>query len=78
MTSVDLAILGGGCAGLSLARDIARLAPQTSGGRRVVVLEPRLRYENDRTWCGWFLADETQDPLVSRRWPAWRFSLGEE
>lgn len=78
MTSVDLAILGGGCAGLSLARDIARLAPQTPGGRRVVVLEPRLRYENDRTWCGWFLADETQDPLVSRRWPAWRFSLGEE
>jgi len=75
MKPVDLAILGGGCAGLSLARDIARLGTLS----RVVVLEPRPRYENDRTWCFWSLAGEAEDPLISRRWSAWRFSrVGEQ
>jgi len=74
MKPVDLAILGGGCAGLSLARDISRLGTLS----RVVVLEPRPRYENDRTWCFWSLAGEAADPLVSRRWSAWRFSRGGE
>jgi len=75
MKPVDLAILGGGCAGLSLARDIARLGTSS----RVVVIEPRSCYENDRTWCFWTLAGEPENPLISRRWSAWRFSrLGEE
>ena len=40
----DVAILGGGCAGLSLA---VRLA---GTGLRVTVVEPRLEYEDDRVW----------------------------
>jgi lycopene beta-cyclase len=77
MTRVDLAILGGGCAGLSLARDLAR-QPQ-SGSRspaKVVVIEPREHYEDDRTWCFWEGPDEEGDSLVQRRWHAWRFSTG--
>ena len=38
----DVAILGGGCAGLSLA---VRLA---TSGLRVTVIEPRLGYGDDR------------------------------
>jgi lycopene beta-cyclase len=47
---VELVILGGGCAGLSLAMQLAQLgrrAPST------VILESRPVYENDRTWCFW-------------------------
>lgn len=47
---VDLLILGGGCAGLSLAMQLAQrgqCAPST------LILEQRVRYENDRTWCFW-------------------------
>jgi len=71
MKAIDLAIIGGGCAGLSLARDIARC---NDGKRQVTVFEPRLHYENDRTWCFWSLKNEAEDTLVSRRWQAWQFS----
>ena len=47
---LDLLILGGGCAGLSLARQLAlhgAHAPST------LIVEQRACYENDRTWCFW-------------------------
>jgi len=53
--AVDLAILGGGCAGLSLARELA--ANQVK--RSVIVIEPRQAYEDDRSWCFW-AADQHQ------------------
>ncbi len=74
MTTIDLAIIGGGCAGLSLARDIALRTEDKQDGRQVTVFEPRTHYENDRTWCFWSLKDEAEDPLVSRRWKSWQFS----
>ncbi|WP_146069326.1 lycopene cyclase family protein, partial [Cryobacterium sp. Y11] len=45
----DLVILGAGLAGLTLA---ARLARERSGPR-VVLLEPRTAYRDDRSWCFW-------------------------
>ena len=71
MKRIDLAIIGGGCAGLSLARDIARRAKSDP---QVVVFEPREHYENDRTWCFWSLANDAPDSLVSHRWSEWQFS----
>jgi len=64
---VDLAIIGGGCAGLSLAE---RLARQGYTGA-VRVIEPRERYTDDRSWCFWA---RDVHPLASRRWRSWRFS----
>jgi lycopene beta-cyclase len=46
----DLIILGGGCAGLSLAMQLAKLGndcPNTT------IIESRESYVNDRTWCFW-------------------------
>lgn len=66
----DIAILGGGCAGLSLAR---RLATSPVAGR-IVVLEPRETYTDDRSWCFWAGRTHANAHLVARSWPRWRFS----
>lgn len=68
----DLLIIGAGCAGLSLAREIAR---QCGGQntRRVILLEPRENYSNDRTWCFWQRHTEIDRALVSKSWNAWQF-----
>ncbi len=47
---VELLILGGGCAGLSLAMQLAKLGPRAPS---TVILERRPVYVNDRTWCFW-------------------------
>lgn len=64
-TQYDLIILGGGCAGLSLASRLASLGPKSPG---TLVLESRSRYVNDRTWCFWDTVDHRLSHLVSHKW----------
>lgn len=64
-TDLDLVVLGGGCAGLSLA---LRLAEQPGRCRRVAVLESRSAYINDRSWCFWRLGPHRYESLVARSW----------
>ncbi|MCX2523808.1 lycopene cyclase family protein [Larsenimonas rhizosphaerae] len=63
----DIAILGGGCAGLSLAWHLCQ-QPST---QRIIIIEPRREYEEDRTWCGWPLAPHPFDHCVVARWHQW-------
>lgn len=76
MPDVDLAIIGGGCAGLSLAM---RLARHPKGVPRTVIIEPRERYANDRTWAFWDdgPALEGLADMVARRWHRWQVSAGD-
>lgn len=46
----ELIIIGGGCAGLSLA---SRLAERDTHCPRIIILESRTCYTHDRTWCFW-------------------------
>jgi lycopene beta-cyclase len=46
----DLIILGGGCAGLSLAMQLATLGKDCP---KTTIIESREAYVNDRTWCFW-------------------------
>lgn len=66
----DIAILGGGCAGLSLARRLAT----SKTAKRVVILEPRETYTDDRSWCFWAARNHANAHLVGQSWPRWRFS----
>jgi len=66
----DLLILGAGLAGLTLA---ARLARECSSPR-IVLLEPRTAYRDDRSWCFWRPEQHDLSHLVSRRWNTWTFS----
>ncbi len=62
---VDIAILGGGCAGLSLAARLARTRFS------VQVIEPRTHYTNDRTWSFWRTASDPFEDCVRAEWRAW-------
>ena len=66
----ELVILGGGLAGLSLA---SRLA--TSGyGKRVVIVEPRPHYHDDRSWSFWTPRGSPLAASATRTWDRWSFS----
>jgi lycopene beta-cyclase len=62
---VDIAILGGGCAGLSVA---VRLA---LAGRNLRVIEPRTRYVDDRAWSFWRTAPDPFEDCVRASWSHW-------
>lgn len=62
----DILILGGGCAGLSLA---LRLAADRNNCPSTVILESRAHYSNDRTWCFWDDGSAHLRELVQHRWP---------
>lgn len=69
---VDVAIIGGGCAGLSLAKRLANTRLQ------VTVLEPRRHYEEDRTWSFWTDAPEHHAGCLRRQWKRWTVAYGDQ
>ena len=71
--AIDIVIIGGGCAGLSLASRLAEdtTFPNRADNMRVLVIEPRVEYVNDKTWCFW---SKPKSPLAYKSWSAWNFS----
>ena len=67
---VDLVILGAGCAGLSLA---ARLA-NGDGDLRVVMLDPRTEFADDRSWSFWHHNRHALHEVVAHEWNSWTYS----
>lgn len=65
---IDIAILGGGCAGLSVAARLAR------SGRSLIVIEPRARYSDDRAWSFWRTAPDPFEDCVQASWSSWSVS----
>ncbi len=68
LPDTQVAILGGGCAGLSVAVRLAAL------NIPAVVIEPRTAYEEDRTWSFWRDRPDPFDDCVRARWSRWRVS----
>lgn len=64
----DVAILGAGLAGLSLA---VRLAAPRFAGLRVLVVERRRSYVRDRTWSYWSGAPHPFQGAVAHTWDRW-------
>ena len=65
-------IAGAGLGGLTVAAALAR-APD---GPRVVVIDPRTRWDNDRTWCFWVPPGDPSLALAAHRWDRWSVSAG--
>jgi len=64
----ELIILGGGCAGLSLAARLLHERPDIA----LIIVEPRTRYEEDRTWCGWRISQHFFSDCVVAQSDTWR------
>ena len=62
---IDLIILGGGCAGLSLGMNLSKFGEASP---RTVILEGRTHYTNDRTWCFWGGFGSDSEEFATYRW----------
>ncbi|AII51776.1 lycopene cyclase family protein [Hymenobacter sp. APR13] len=62
----DYLIVGGGAAGLSLAYHISQ-EPRLAG-KRVLLLEPEAKDQNDRTWSFWTDGPMLFDGIVAHEW----------
>ena len=60
----EIIIIGGGCAGLSLAMRLSGPVEKKS----VLIVEARTEYANDRTWCFWGTDSAQLRHLVTQRW----------
>ncbi|MHA7836113.1 MAG: lycopene cyclase family protein [bacterium] len=70
----DVVIVGGGCAGLSLACELSQNAPEAF--RRIHLIEPRERYTRDRTWSFWAVRRHAFEASVAHRWHRWSVRWG--
>ena len=70
----DLIVIGGGCAGLSLARRLI----EDESTLRVLILEHRDAYSDDRTWCFWENSDHSLKNLEAKTWATWQFSCADD
>lgn len=61
----DLVILGGGCAGLSLAMRLADAGPSAPS---TLILEKNANYLNDKTWCFWDEGNPELKSWVDHSW----------
>lgn len=69
----DLIILGGGCAGLSLATRVASAVPFSI---RTLIVEGRTSYTNDRTWCFWGADSSAVAHPIEHQWGKMRITSG--
>ena len=66
MKEFDYVIIGGGCAGLSLAYELEihkKLEKKT-----LAIIEPRLEYKKDKTWSFWKVSSHNFDDCVKKNW----------
>ena len=71
-TDYDYAIVGAGCAGLSLAVRLSRLVGR---GQRIALIDPRASYGMDRIWCFWNTIAHPFVPAVEHSWQRWKVRL---
>tara|TARA_B100000214_G_C23916202_1_gene603817 strand:- start:10 stop:1074 length:1065 start_codon:yes stop_codon:yes gene_type:complete len=66
MKEFDYVIIGGGCAGLSLAYELdihSKLDEKT-----LAIIEPREDYKRDKTWSFWKVNQHNFDDCIKNRW----------
>ena len=66
MKEFDYIIIGGGCAGLSLAYELE--INEKLKGKTLAIIEPREEYKRDKTWSFWKVAPHNFDDCVKKNW----------
>ena len=66
MKEFDYIIIGGGCAGLSLAYELQ--INNKLNNKLLAIIEPRSDYKRDKTWSFWKVFDHNFDDCVIKNW----------
>ena len=66
MKEFDYVIIGGGCAGLSLAYELETNNKLDS--KTLAIIEPRTEYKRDKTWSFWKVVNHNFDDCVIKSW----------
>ncbi|MDB9826122.1 lycopene cyclase family protein [Candidatus Pelagibacter sp.] len=66
MIDFDYIIIGGGCAGLSLAYELQ--IHNKLENKTLAIVEPRAEYKKDKTWSFWKVAPHNFDDCLKNNW----------
>ena len=66
MKEFDYIIVGGGCAGLSLAYELE--VHKKLENKTLAIVEPRSEYKKDKTWSFWKVVPHNFDDCVKKNW----------
>ena len=66
MREFDYVIIGGGCAGLSLAYELD--LHQKLNDKTLAIVEPRAKYTRDKTWSFWKIDPHNFEDCVKKSW----------
>ena len=66
MNEFDYVIIGGGCAGLSLAYELE--INNKLNNKSLAIIEPRTEYKRDKTWSFWKVVKHNFDDCVIKSW----------
>ena len=61
----DIAIIGAGCAGLSLAYQISK---NKNTKKKVIILDNKLEFKKDRTWSFWKVEEHDFEDCLEKEW----------
>jgi lycopene beta-cyclase len=71
-TDFEYAIAGAGLSGLSLALELNKLNRKISADQNICLIEPRLEYDRDHTWCFWQDSTAKNSAKVTKSWHTWK------
>ena len=74
MREFDYIIIGGGCAGLSLAYEL-NLHNKLSK-KKLAIIEPRKEYIRDKTWSFWKVTPHNFEDCVKKSWNKFNLRIG--
>ena len=73
MKEFDYIIIGGGCAGLSLAYELE--IHEKLKDKTLAIIEPREIYKKDKTWSFWKVTPHNFDDCVKKNWENFSINL---
>jgi lycopene beta-cyclase len=76
MKEFDYIIIGGGCAGLSLAYELEINGKLTD--KTLAIVEPRKKYERDKTWSFWKVFNHNFEDCVIKSWNNFTINISEK
>ena len=76
MKEFDYIIIGGGCAGLSLAYELE--IRNKLNDKTLAIVEPRLVYKKDKTWSFWKTTNHNFEDCVKKSWNSFSINIPNE